>query len=224
MSRRNCAKIREISSFFGGLRPEFFGAILGVKRKEGGAVASLFQSTKNTRWLPTKQGRFLRSDLPEGLTEGEIARLLEEGVRTLVDLRTDAERRQRPCPLALRPEFCYHAMPVTGGNAVPSSPEQVPVSYRNMADAQMDRILDLILGAGTGVLFFCTAGKDRTGVVSALLLRRLGADRETILRDYLQSAENLRDSLEQYAARTGIDPAIITPRRDYMERFLELTK
>ena len=187
-------------------------------------MASLFQSTKNTRWLPAKQGRFLRSDLPDRLSEDEIGWLIREDVRTLVDLRTDAERRQRPCPLALRPEFCYHAMPVTGGNAVPSSPEQVPVSYRNMADARMERILDLILESGTGVLFFCTAGKDRTGVVSALLLRRLGADRETILRDYLQSAENLRASLEQYAAQTGIDPAIITPRREYMERFLDSLK
>jgi len=121
----------------------------------------------------------------------------------------------------LRPAFCYHAMPITGGNAVPSSPEQVPVSYRNMADARMEQFLDLILGAGTGVLFFCTAGKDRTEVVSALLLHRLGADRETILRDYLQSAENLRASLEAYAAQTGIDPAIIIPCRDFMEQFLD---
>ena len=58
-------------------------------------------------------------------------------------------------------------------------------------------------------------------MVSALLLRRLGADRETILRDYLQSAENLRASLEQYAARTGIDPAVIIPCRAYMEQFLD---
>ena len=221
MSRFFCGKIREILRVFDGLQPEFFGAILGVKRKEGGAVASLFESTKNTRWLPNKQGRFLRSDLPDQLSEDEIGWLLQEDVRTLVDLRTDAERRQRPCPLALRPEFCYHVMPVTGGNAVPSSPEQVPVSYRNMADARMERILDLILESGTGVLFFCTAGKDRTGVVSALLLRRLGADRETILRDYLQSAENLRESLEQYAAQTGIDPAVIIPCRAHMEQFLD---
>jgi len=51
----------------------------------------------------------------------------------------------------LQPEFSYHAMPVTGGNAMPSSSEEVPVSYRDMTDAQMDRILDLILGAGTGI-------------------------------------------------------------------------
>lgn len=187
-------------------------------------MASLLQGTKNTRFLPTDRGNFLRSDLPEKLTEAEIRWLLERGIRTLVDLRSQEERRARPCPLAEHPEFSYHALPVTGGNAVPVSPEQVPVSYYEMVDGQMEKILRTLLAAREGAMFFCSAGKDRTGVVSALLLRRLGVSRETILRDYTASAENLQAVLQDYAARTGTDLAIITPRREYMEQFLDGSK
>jgi hypothetical protein len=43
------------------------------------------------------------------------------------------------------------------------------------------------------VLFHCSAGKDRTGVATALLLSALGVDRETIIQDYLASAENVAE-------------------------------
>ena len=130
------------------------------------------------------------------------------------------ERRQKPCPLEEDARFVYRCMPVTGGSAVPACPQEVPLSYLRMADAQMERILDTIWNAEGGVLFFCSAGKDRTGVVSALLLRRAGRSREEILRDYMQSAENLREMLEAYARRTGADIRVITPQPEYMETFL----
>ena len=56
-------------------------------------------------------------------------------------------------------------MPVTGGNAVPPCREQVAKSYLNMVDGQMERIVDTIWNARSNVLYFCSAGKDRTGVV-----------------------------------------------------------
>lgn len=45
-----------------------------------------------------------------------------------------------------------------------------------MLDSQMYRIIDLICNAKSNVLYFCNAGKDRTGVVSAILLLKFSMD------------------------------------------------
>lgn len=180
-----------------------------------------FQSTRNTRLLPGSDGRYLRSDVPLIVTEQEARRLLEQGITTLVDLRTPSERLARPCPLEPDIRFRFLALPVSGGNQIPCCPAAVPASYLKMVDRQMDNILAQIQGAPGGVLFFCTAGKDRTGVVSALLLRSLGASHQQIIEDYLLSAQNLKDVLAEYARQNPkINLETIMPKAEYMEIFL----
>lgn len=65
---------------------------------------------------------------------------------------------------------------------------QVPVNfideYRQFVHAVMD-------AEGKPVLWHCTAGKDRTGFASAVMLRLLGVDVETAIQDYLLSAEHV---------------------------------
>lgn len=105
---------------------------------------------------------------------------------------------------------------------MPESTAHVTASYIRMVDAQMERILSTIEAVDTGVMFFCTAGKDRTGVVSALLQHRAGLSREMIVADYLRSGENLKERLAAYAAQhPEVDPVIYTPQPAYMERFLD---
>ena len=181
----------------------------------------IFASCRNTRPLLADSWRFVRSDVPTAVSEEERRWMLAHSLRTVVDLRQPQERRQKPCPLEEDDRFVYICLPVTGGNAVPACPREVPLSYLQMADAQMEHILATIWNAKSGVLFFCNAGKDRTGVVSALLLRRLGKSRDYILRDYMQPAENLRQMLEAYARSTGTDIRVITPQPAYMEIFLD---
>ncbi len=118
--------------------------------------------------------------------------------------------------------FQYFCMPVTGGNAIPKSTDGVSKSYIKMVDEHMDKIIDTIMNAGTNVLFFCNAGKDRTGVVSAMILNKLGMDKDYIIKDYMESTENLKDMLEEYAkAFPEVDINVITPQERYMEEFLE---
>ena len=178
-------------------------------------MSSLLRSTLNTRFLPVGDRRFVRSDAPLNLTNDEVCWLLENGITTLVDLRSTEETLLRPCPLSLHPAFRYHHLPVTGGGNTPRSRAHLHETYRNMVDGRMARILDVILAAPKGVLYFCTAGKDRTGVVSALLLKKLGADEETIVQDYMRSKENLMDMLLSYAkSHPEVDPDIIIPREE----------
>ena len=186
-------------------------------------MPSLLESTANTRQVLPGSFRYLRSDAPLSPTERDVGFLMEHGVNTLIDLRSDAEVQHRPCPLANDARFTYRHMPVTGGNAMPSSVEDVSRSYLRMVDEQLARILRTIKEADTGVMFFCTAGKDRTGVVSALLQRQAGLLRESIVADYVQSGENLQDMFAGFLlTHPDIDVAIYTPAPKYMEQFLDM--
>ena len=153
-------------------------------------MPSLLQSTTNTRIVLPGNDHLLRSDVPLAPTAADITFLLERGITTLIDLRAAEEIAARPCPLAKDPRFSYRNMPVTGGNSLPATQKDVPVSYLRMVDAQMDAILHTIRET-TGVMYFCAAGKDRTGVVSALIQRENGMAPEAIAAEYARSGENL---------------------------------
>lgn len=185
-------------------------------------MGSLLRSTRNTRALPTGTLRYIRSDVPDRLTDTEIRWLLDNQITTILDLRSDEETSAKPCCLAGRAGFRYIHLPVTGGGGTPRSLEHLYVVYRQMLDEQMECIVDTVMSAGSNVLYFCTAGKDRTGVVSAVILKRLGFSDETVIDDYMQSKDNLMDMLAAYAGthpEVGLE--IIVPHRKNMEQLLE---
>lgn len=185
-------------------------------------MGSLLSSTKNTRSILPDSVRFVRSDVPNCITEQEIQWLIEHNIVTIVDLRQDEERIKKKCPLIDDCRFQYFCMPVTGGDIIPKTVDEVSKSYISMVDSQMDKIINTIMSAAANVLFFCNAGKDRTGVVSAILLHKLGMDRKYIIDDYMESGENLKDMLKMYAEKfPEVDVDIITPHVRYMEEFLE---
>ena len=124
-------------------------------------MSSLLKSTRNTRALPVGTMRYIRSDAPLNLTEEEIQWLLDHHITTLVDLRSQEEVDKHPCELAVKEGFQYYHLPVTGGGDIPESREHLHTVYAQMIDAQMEKIIDTILGADSNVLYFCTAGKDR---------------------------------------------------------------
>ena len=185
-------------------------------------MASLLTFTLNTRWLREGCTRYLRSDVPDRLSDKDILWLLEHDIRTVIDLRSQLETEKRPCPLKNHSDFTYYHRPVSNGDIVPLCPEDVPRSYHNMVNGQMAEILTIAESAPTGVLYFCNAGKDRTGVLSALLLRRMGASRQEIIDNYLITAENLREMLAEFVAkRPELSLNVVTPRAWYMEMFLD---
>lgn len=185
-------------------------------------MSSLLQSTRNTRALPTGLMRYIRSDFPEHLTKQEIKWLLDNNITTIVDLRSDGEVLKNPCVLKYLDGFEYFHLPVTGGGGTPKSLEHLHTVYRQMVDEQMEKIIDTIMNAQSNVMYFCAAGKDRTGVVSAIILKRLGFSDEVIIDDYMKSKENLIDVLTEYAnAHPEVDIEIIIPHRENIEMLLE---
>ena len=186
---------------------------------------SLLKSTQNTRTLLTGSYRYIRSDVPGSLTDDEVRWLYQNGITTIVDLRSEGEFLRKPCRLEHEEGFTYHHMPVTGDGAVPDSPEEVPASYVSMIDDQMERIIHTIMNADSNVLYFCNAGKDRTGVVSAIILYRLGFDDQTIIEDYMKTKENLMDILMAYVREhPEVDHFTVIPKEENITAVLAYLK
>ena len=185
-------------------------------------MGNIFKSTLNTRPILENSLKFIRSDVPTSISEDEILWLLENNITSVIDLRTDDERIRKECPLSKDNRFTYHCMPVTGGNAVPPTVDDVSKSYISMVDEQMDRIIETAWNSNSNVLYFCNAGKDRTGVMSAILLHKSGMDLQYIIDDYMKTKANLKEVLDSFAKQNpSINIDVITPNERYMKEFLE---
>ena len=181
-----------------------------------------FKDTLNTRSIFEDNLKYIRSDVPMHISDEEKEWLLENNITTIVDLRTDEERIRKECPLSKDKRFDYYCMPVTGGSTIPESVDGVSESYIHMVDAQLQRTIDFMRNVDSNVLYFCNAGKDRTGVVSAILLWKAGMSMEYIIDDYMKSKWNLKEMLETYAKQNPeIDIRVITPHERYIREFLE---
>ena len=74
---------------------------------EEAEMPSLLQSTRNTRALPTGDLRFIRSDCPDNLTDGEVEWLRQNHITTVVDLREKKEYERKPCRLETEDGFTF---------------------------------------------------------------------------------------------------------------------
>jgi len=192
----------------------------------------LLSNTLNTRDLggyPISCGKvttynvFLRSDVPIQISGDDIELLLSNNITTIVDLRSDDEVQSKPCALKNDIKFEYYHCKAHGDGCLPESVETVPNSYFEMVDEQKSilNIMRVLAEAKGGVLYHCTAGKDRTGVISALLLLLVGVRKIDILADYQISQAYLASMLQQYCkSNKNVDVNIITPKSEYMGKFL----
>lgn len=156
-------------------------------------------SGQETLW-----GAIIRSDTLSELTEVGRAALIDHGVRSIVDLRMPSEITQHPNPFS---EPGSHGIAYTNVSFLdPADPfrdvERLPDEYKLMLDryapavgAVMTAIAEAPEG---GVLVHCMGGKDRTGLVSAILLDLVGVPREMIGADYALTAEYLRSRDEEW--------------------------
>ena len=135
----------------------------------------------------TRFGVFVRCEAPCGLPEATVRALTEYGIRTAVDLRSAAEVETRPSDL--RSAMCCIQCPQSGDAETFRSTSAVDwqaVYIRRCEDNRpwVRRCLELAADRPGGVLFHCTTGKDRTGLVSCFLLSVAGVSREDIAADY----------------------------------------
>lgn len=198
-----------------------------------GKYISLLETTQNTRDLGgyltmsgmlTREGIMIRSDVQNYPNDRDFEYLQTHGITTIIDMRGPKDVERRPSGFADKQGFDYFNFQVDEGSGVPESREMVPVSYLNIAQAKaIPDIFRCMANAKNGVMFNCTAGKDRTGVVSAILLLHAGVRDEDIVENYVLTKEYAKERLELVHKNfPEIDMGIVTPCEMFMEEFLRL--
>lgn len=148
-----------------------------------------------------RAGMVLRSASLADLTGGDVTTLRGAGLRTVVDLRGGAEvERDGRGPLA-GTTVGYRNLPVVGARSVRlDQAEDIEtgsllahyVTYlETSADVVVEVVRLLARPEAVPAVVHCAAGKDRTGVVVAVLLDALGVDRAQIVADYAATEANM---------------------------------
>lgn len=198
-------------------------------------MKSLLETTQNTRDLggylringeKTRPFRFLRSDKPAHPSQADFQFLLSHGITTVIDLREESAVNRLENPFANHPGFVWHHCPIQEGSGIPESVEAVPGSYLQIAESPgAAEAFRVMASAPDGVLFHCSAGKDRTGTLAAILLTLAQVPEETIVSDYLITGECIRERLALVHQRfPELDMDIVTPLPGHIRGFLDLWK
>jgi protein-tyrosine phosphatase len=188
-----------------------------------------------------RRGAVFRSAHLGGLTDEDRKALGGVGVRTIVDLRGVAEAAETPH--LVQGVECRivgaHIEPGVGEKirgAVADGTANPHLMMQFLTDHYRDyprrcapgfRTLFATLSDGTHrpLVFHCTAGKDRTGFASALLLTLLGVPWETVMDDYLRTNELWTGHIGRYP-ELDIDTraAIVEARTPYLEAAFEVVR
>ncbi|MBO9723133.1 MAG: tyrosine-protein phosphatase [Novosphingobium sp.] len=162
-----------------------------------------------------KWGKLFRSGSMVDLTAQDLGILNKLGIRTICDYRDRNERKAEPMPWAsgtgptiFADDYDNMAIGLVPGDMGKITPEAAsammaksyPMMLRTFAP-QFKRMFGELLAGHAPLAFNCSAGKDRTGVSSALLLTALGVPRETVIQDYLLTNRYLPQALAK--AKTG---------------------
>ncbi len=181
--------------------------------KEDGARALVLQSVRNGRDLgglqgtkgPIPLGRFIRTGSLSHATDSDKQVLADHDVKLDIDLRTFWEVVRSPDKLSSDRRFHYMNISLMGAGLwdalYPSSRGAMYV--RALADHQ-SRFRSVYRAMAQqkdgAIVFHCAAGKDRTGMVAAILLSLAGVDREMIVHNYAISARYLHPTATEGAA------------------------
>lgn len=180
----------------------------------------------------TRPGRLLRSESPHTLSESGLRAVLDLGIGTVVDLRTTSERDHRPSPLVEAGVHTSHAPIFTDDEDYPDHLATASEVYcwwlrerRTGVAAAMNAVAS---APAAPILVHCHAGKDRTGVVVALVLRLAGIGVDAIADDYAISGVQLAEMLARdrvTALERGMDAVrverLFTVRREAMVQTME---
>ncbi|HEY1955808.1 MAG TPA: tyrosine-protein phosphatase [Polyangiaceae bacterium] len=137
--------------------------------------------------------RFYRSATLAHASRADRDLLKARGVTLDIDLRTGIETDVRGDELSEDPRFSYDHISLLGVGVEDWFRGMHNLYLHTLADHQ-DGFREVFHAMAThdgGVLYHCTSGKDRTGMVTAILLDLAGVERATIVRDYAISAHQL---------------------------------
>ena len=186
-------------------------------------VLNTLYNARDLGGLPTKDGKttkfgvFIRSEAPYRTSQSDINFLIDYGVKSSMDFRSESEMHSRPS--SIKDILPYYPRPlfresVSVSNEVPKTRRKPKFKkkekqfgidweeeYINMLEngaSWAKEVLTIASQAPGCLLYHCTTGKDRTGLVTMMILSIAGVSREDIAADYCVSQiylEPVYDSL-----------------------------
>jgi protein tyrosine/serine phosphatase len=171
----------------------------------------------------TALGVFVRADNARKLTPAGWRAASEYGIRTVLDLRSEPECAADP---PAHPDFDHRRLSlfdhfdgdaeyradVLARAASLDNTEKHRLLYREALDldaARFAEAIGVLAEADGGVLFHCAGGKDRTGVLAALLLRLVGVAVDDVEADYVASQARLKRGPDAHLHDGSTPPHVI---------------
>ncbi|MGI9000311.1 MAG: tyrosine-protein phosphatase [Pseudonocardia sp.] len=182
----------------------------------------------------TRPGVLLRSETLHHVTRADVEHLVDGyGLRLVLDLRTRREIDHdgpsaitragvQTVALSILPEE-GQTLPETGADLDP-----IVHAYLGYLTARGENVVEAVrrlAAPDTGpAIVHCAAGKDRTGVLVALVLDAVGVERDAVVADYALSSERLETMFRRWATVAGLpmpdDVALHLPRAEVMATVL----
>lgn len=191
---------------------------------------------------PTIDGRLVRwrqlfrSDALDLLSAADLVHLRDIlGIRDVIDLRSTAEVKADGRGQLATPEIRLHHIPLYDGKTttrdVPPAAYTLGDRYFLLAEFARDpiaHVITTVANVTSPMVYHCAAGKDRTGVMSAILLALLGVRDEIIVADYAATQDNIEAIIDRLMATEGyqtmlgaLPPDTLHAQPETMVAFLE---
>jgi protein-tyrosine phosphatase len=187
------------------------------------------RNTRDLGGLPsrtgvTRSGVLIRSDNVASLTAAGRQAMIEYGVTTVIDLRAESELKGSPGPPfsdfqsssavtsqrtesgSENPVHLHRPLVDDETASVLNQVATMPDRYMLMVDrrqAAFGAIFNAIAEADGPVLFHCFAGKDRTGLIAAMMLSLAGVEGEDIGADYAETDAQLATRYAEWLAKAA---------------------
>lgn len=185
---------------------------------------------KNSEGRSLKEGTFYRSAHLHKLKNKSFDQLEKLGIKEIIDLRNSKEILDKPDKLPNGITYKKYSAFEDEGDQLSQARKLVLKGKVNASDADkrmidfyreyvtenpatIKTIINEILESKEPVLYHCTAGKDRTGIITALILTILKFDKETIYNEYLLS-NNFRKGLVEKRMSLANNLHFLYPKMD----------
>jgi len=170
----------------------------------------LLRSGRETAWQ-----RVVRADNLNKLAPAGVAALVAYGVRTVIDLRDPFELEKFPNPLVVAPppDVVFMSVPLISKAEWEAIKDPVRAAERyvltaRLSHANIAKAIAAVSDASPGgVVIHCHAGKERTGIVAALLISLAGVADTAVAEDWTASDAHLQPLYEEWLANET-DPTI----------------
>lgn len=158
-----------------------------------------------------RRGILYRSDALHHLTPEDVRVVRDElRIGDILDLRSSGELRSEGRGPLEREPIRFHHVPLFDGDTGAARDQHVGGDLAGryfllaeFAKPAIARTITILAESDDAVVYHCAAGKDRTGVISAILLGLLGVEDEVIVADYALSAENLDAIIDRLMESEG---------------------